>query len=481
MWQIWAGKNFCEARQAISMEQQKLLDAERGEIAHEPLASRMRPRTLEEFVGQEHLVGPNRPLRIAIERDKPYSAILWGPPGTGKSTLAFLLAKYTKAHFEALSAVTVGVAEVRQVIEAARRRLQRGQKTVLFLDEVHRFNKAQQDALLHAVEQGIVIFVGATTENPFFYLTPPLLSRCRLYRLEPLTTEQILLLLKRALKDERGLGKFKVEVDDGTLRFIAERSGGDARRALNALETAFLTAKESEQGRGEEGVVRITLQIAQSVLSDAPLAYQRTGDDHYDVASAFIKSIRGSDPDAAIYWLARFLASGEDPRFIARRMVIAAAEDIGLADPMALVIAVAAAQAVEIVGMPEAQIPLAEAAIYLAAAPKSNSAYKAISKAMDEIEKHGPQPVPMHLRDASYKGAQRLGHGVGYLYPHDFPDHYVPQEYLPPTVRGLPFYEPTKQGKEKEIAERLQTLRSRSASKAKAIEAPDGLTGEGNG
>jgi putative ATPase len=263
-------------------------------------------------------------------------------------------------------------------------------------------------------------------------------------------------------------------VDDETLRFIAERSGGDARRALNALETAFLTAKESEQGRGEEGVVRITLQIAQSVLSDAPLAYQRTGDDHYDVASAFIKSIRGSDPDAAIYWLARFLASGEDPRFIARRMVIAAAEDIGLADPMALVIAVAAAQAVEIVGMPEAQIPLAEAAIYLAMAPKSNSAYKAISKAMDEIEKHGPQPVPMHLRDASYKGAQRLGHGVGYLYPHDFPDHYVPQEYLPPKVKGLPFYEPTKQGKEKEIAERLQTLRSRSASKAKAIEAPDG-------
>ncbi|MFA0782230.1 replication-associated recombination protein A, partial [Fervidibacter sacchari] len=350
------------------MEQQRLLDAESAEIAHEPLASRMRPRSLEEFVGQEHLVGPNKPLRIAIERDKPHSAILWGPPGTGKSTLAFLLAKYTKAHFEALSAVTVGVAEVRQVIETARRRLQRGQKTVLFLDEVHRFNKAQQDALLHAVEQGIVIFIGATTENPFFYLTPPLLSRCRLYRLEPLTTEQILLLLKRALSDERGLGKFKVEVDDETLRFIAERSGGDARRALNALEAAFLIARETEEGRGEEGSVRITLSIAQSVLSDAPLAYQRTGDDHYDVASAFIKSIRGSDPDAAVYWLARFLASGEDPRFIARRMVIAAAEDIGLADPMALVIAVAAAQAVEIVGMPEAQIPLAEAGIYLAAA-----------------------------------------------------------------------------------------------------------------
>lgn len=441
------------------MEQQKLLDTEGAGIEHEPLASRMRPQSLDEFVGQEHLVGPNKPLRIAIERDRPHSAILWGPPGSGKSTLAFLLAKYTKAHFEPLSAVTVGVAEVRQVIEAARRRLQRGQKTVLFLDEVHRFNKAQQDALLHAVEQGVVIFIGATTENPFFYLTPPLLSRCRLYRLEPLAAEQILLLLKRALKDERGLGKFKVEADEDALQFIAERSGGDARRALNALEAAFLTAMEIERGRREDEPVHITLSIVQSVMSDAPLAYQRTGDDHYDVASAFIKSIRGSDPDAAIYWLARFLASGEDPRFIARRMVIAAAEDIGLADPIALVIAVAAAQAVEIVGMPEAQIPLAEAAIYLATAPKSNSAYKAINKAMSEIEQHGPQPVPIHLRDASYKGAQKLGHGVGYLYPHDFPEHYVPQQYLPPTVRDLPFYEPTEQGREKLIAERLRKLR----------------------
>lgn len=447
------------------MEQRKLMDTEKADFSHEPLASRMRPRSLEEFVGQEHLVGPNKPLRIAIERDRPHSAILWGPPGTGKSTLAFLLAKYTKAHFEALSAVTVGVAEVRQVIESARRRLQRGQKTVLFLDEVHRFNKAQQDALLHAIEEGTVTFIGATTENPFFYLTPPLLSRCRLYRLEPLTTEQILILLKRALTDERGLGKFKVEVEEEALKFIAERSGGDARRALNALEAAFLTAKEVGQGRGESEYVKVTLSIAQSVLSDAPLAYQRTGDDHYDVASAFIKSIRGSDPDAAIYWLARFLASGEDPRFIARRMVIAAAEDIGLADPMALVIAVAAAQAVDIVGMPEAQIPLAEATIYLASAPKSNSAYKAISKAMSEIEQHGPQPVPIHLRDASYKGAQRLGHGLGYLYPHDFPDHFVPQEYLPLTVQGLPFYEPTEQGKEKEMAERLRHLRTKAKPK----------------
>ncbi|MGQ9520751.1 MAG: replication-associated recombination protein A [Candidatus Fervidibacter sp.] len=447
------------------MEQRKLMDTEKEDFSHEPLAARMRPRSLEEFVGQEHLVGPNKPLRIAIERDRPHSAILWGPPGTGKSTLAFLLAKYTKAHFEALSAVTVGVAEVRQVIESARRRLQRGQKTVLFLDEVHRFNKAQQDALLHAIEEGIVTFIGATTENPFFYLTPPLISRCRLYRLEPLTTEQILLLLKRALTDERGLGKFKVEAEEEALKFIAERSNGDARRALNALEVAFLTAKEVGQGRGGSEYVKVTLSIAQSVLSDAPLSYQRTGDDHYDVASAFIKSIRGSDPDASIYWLARFLASGEDPRFIARRMVIAAAEDIGLADPMALVIAVAAAQAVEIVGMPEAQIPLAEAAIYLASVPKSNSAYKAISKAMSEIEQHGPQPVPIHLRDASYKGAQRLGHGIGYLYPHDFPDHFVPQEYLPPTVQGLPFYEPTEQGKEKEMVKRLRHLRIKANQK----------------
>ncbi len=437
-----------------------------------PLAFRMRPQSLDEFVGQEHLVGPNKPLRIAIERDRPHSAILWGPPGTGKSTLAFLLAKHTKAHFEALSAVTVGVAEVRQVIETARFRLQRGQRTVLFLDEVHRFNKAQQDALLHAVEQGLVIFIGATTENPFFYLTPPLLSRCRLYRLEPLTTEHIMLLLKRALADEQGLGGFTVEADEEALRFIAERSGGDARRALNALEAAFLTARGAERREEESERVRITLTGVHSVLSDAPLAYQRTGDDHYDVASAFIKSIRGSDPDAAIYWLARFLASGEDPRFIARRMVIAAAEDIGLADPMALVIAVAAAQAVDIVGMPEARIPLAEAAIYLASAPKSHSAYKAIDKAMDELGRHGPRPVPMHLRDASYKGAHRLGHGVGYLYPHDFPGHFVRQEYVPSSVSGLPFYEPTEQGREKEIAERLRRLRAQNEPGEQAPEEP---------
>ncbi len=441
-----------------------MLVTERANFEHEPLASRMRPQSLDEFVGQEHLVGLGKPLRVAIEGDRPHSAILWGPPGSGKSTLAFLLAKYTKAHFEPLSAVTVGVAEVRQVIETARRRLQRGQRTILFLDEVHRFNKAQQDALLHAIEQGIIIFIGATTENPFFFLTPPLLSRCRLYRLEPLTSEQILLLLKRALKDERGLGKFKIKAEEDALQYIAEKSGGDARRALNALEIAFLTTIKSGEEKGE--TVYITLLTVQSVMSDAPLSYQRTGDDHYDVASAFIKSIRGSDQDAAIYWLARFLASGEDPRFIARRMVISASEDIGLADPMALIIAVAAAHAVEIVGMPEAQIPLAEAAIYLATAPKSNSAYKAINKAMEEIEQHGPKPVPMHLRDASYKGAQKLGHGTGYLYPHDFPNHFVQQEYLPPTVEGLPFYEPTEQGQEKLIANRMGSLRRFSSSKS---------------
>ncbi len=451
------------------MDQPPLLGnkTEASTPSHEPLAARMRPQSLDEFVGQEHLVGKDKPWRIAIERDRPHSAILWGPPGSGKSTLAFLLAKQTKAHFEPLSAVTTGVAEVRRVIADARRRLQKGQRTVLFLDEVHRFNKAQQDALLHAVEEGIIIFIGATTENPFFYLTPPLLSRCRLYRLEPLKPEQILLLLQRALKDERGLGKFHVTADEETLLFIAERSGGDARRALNALEAAFLTERE----KAPEGKpLRITLDTVRSVLSEAPLAYQRTGDDHYDVASAFIKSLRGSDPDAAVYWLARFLASGEDPRFIARRMVIAAAEDIGLADPMALVIAVAAAHAVDIVGMPEAQIPLAEAAIYLATAPKSNSAYKAISKAMAEIEQHGPQPVPMHLRDSSYKGAQRLGHGVGYLYPHDFPDHHVLQAYLPPTVQGLPFYEPTEQGFEKNIKARLQNLMAKTEASEEAPE-----------
>ncbi|GBD00102.1 putative AAA domain-containing protein [bacterium HR17] len=435
------------------MEQPRLNGTVSLDAVVEPLAARLRPRTLDEFIGQAHLLGAGQPLRAAIERGQLHSAILWGPPGCGKSTLALLLARHVQAPFEAMSAVVAGVAEVRQVIAAARQRRQRGQRTVLFLDEVHRFNKAQQDALLPAVEDGTLIFIGATTENPFFYLTPPLLSRCRLYRLEPLTPEQVLTLLKRALTDERGLGRLRVQADDDALQFIADRSGGDARRALNALEATFLTAQGSQSK--PQAIICVTRAVAESVLRDAPLAYQRAGDDHYDVASAFIKSVRGSDPDAALYWLARFLASGEDPRFIARRMVIAAAEDIGLADPQALVIAVAAAHAVDLVGVPEAQIPLAEAAIYLAAAPKSDSAYKAIAKAMDEIARHGPQPVPPHLRDASYKGAKQLGHGVGYLSPHDVPDRFVKQSYLPPTVRGLPFYEPTEQGFEKVIAARL--------------------------
>ncbi|MCS7224076.1 MAG: replication-associated recombination protein A [Armatimonadetes bacterium] len=438
-----------------TLQQRRLNGIDRAEESrqHEPLASRLRPRTLSEVVGQEHLLGPGKPLRVALEGGKPHSAILWGPPGCGKSTIALLFAQMGNAHFEPCSAVQVGVAEVRQIIETARQRLRKGKRTILFLDEVHRFNKAQQDALLPAIEDGSIIFIGATTENPFFYLTPPLLSRCRLYRLNPLTHEQILSLLRKCLTDPQGLGTVSVEIDEDALHYIADKSGGDARRALNALEAAYLTALSEHLP--EQQPVRIVQSVVESVMAEPPLAYQRSGDDHYDIASAFIKSIRGSDPDAAVYWLARFLASGEDPRFIARRMVISASEDIGNADPQALFVAVSAAQAAEIVGMPEAQIVLAQAAVYLATAPKSNAAYRALERATATINEEGPRPVPLHLRDSSYKGAKRLGHGEGYRYPHDFPDHYVEQDYLPSNVPNRPFYRPSRQGYEAVIRQRM--------------------------
>ncbi len=426
---------------------------EKNDRSFEPLASRLRPRTLSEVIGQDHLIGPGKPLRVALESGAAHSAILWGPPGCGKSTLALLFARYSQAHFEPMSAVQVGVAEVRQIIESARRRLRQRRRTILVLDEVHRFNKAQQDALLPAIEDGTIIFIGATTENPFFYLTPPLLSRCRLYRLNPLTYEQVAQLLRRGMEELNRSGGIVAQVDEEAVDYLAEKSGGDARRALNALEAAYLLAQKEQ--KEDTNKVRITRLLVESVMAEPPLAYQRSGDDHYDVASAFIKSIRGSDPDAAIYWLARFLASGEDPRFIARRMVISASEDIGNADPMALVVATSAAKAVDLVGMPEAQIILAQAAVYLATAPKSNASYLALERASQEIQQYGPKPVPMHLRDASYKGAQKLGHGTGYLYPHDFPDHYVSQQYLPSGLTGVPYYRPTTQGYEQVIRERL--------------------------
>lgn len=419
-----------------------------------PLAQRMRPRTLEELVGQEAILGEGKPLRRLICADRLVSMIFYGPPGTGKTTLARIIAATTMASFVQLNAVEAGVKEMREVIAAARERWSLHEKrTILFIDEIHRFNKAQQDALLAAVEQGTVIFIGATTENPFFHLTGPLLSRTRLFVFEPIGPAQTLLLLERALADEeRGLGKLAVEAEPGALRYLAEQANGDARVALNALELAVLSGGEAG------GTIKLTTALAAEALQRRALAYDRDGDNHYDLASALIKSIRGSDPDAALYWMARMLKGGEDPMFIARRLVISAAEDIGNADPRALQVAVAAAQAVQLIGLPEGRIPLAQAVTYLACAPKSNAAL-AVDEALQAVEESFNERVPPHLRGSNYRGAARLGHGRGYLYPHSYPDHFVPQDYLPPALRKKRFYRPDGQGFEKEIKARLEALR----------------------
>ena len=421
-----------------------------------PLAERMRPRTLDEFVGQEHLVAPGRLLRRAIEADRLGSIILWGPPGTGKTTLARIIARTTRAHFEPLNAVTAGVPDLRRIVAEARERLAlHGQRTVLFVDEVHRWNRAQQDALLPHLESGLISLIGATTENPYFACVPPLVSRARIFRLEPLSDEQVRRLLERALADpERGLGRYRVEVEEAALEHLVRVAGGDARTALNALELAVLTTPP-----GEDGVRRITLAVAEESIQRRALAYDPTGDEHYDHMSALIKSIRGSDPDASVYWLARMLYAGEDPRAIARRLLVHAAEDIGLADPRALQVAAAAATAAEQVGMPEARIPLAEAVLYLATAPKSNSVIKAIDAAWQAVEQHTIRGVPRHLRDAHYRGARALGHGRGYKYPHDYPGHFVRQQYLPDELRGARFYHPSDQGYEGRLAERIEQRR----------------------
>lgn len=423
----------------------------------QPLAARMRPRTLDEFVGQEHIVGPGSLIRRAIETDEVPSLIFWGPAGCGKSTLAAIIAANTSARFENFSAVTSGVPDIRKVIQRAREaRKAASRKTILFIDEIHRFNKAQQDALLPHVEDGTVLLIGATTENPYFEVNSPLLSRSRILRFEPLTDEHVRLIVQRALQDsERGLGGMNLVVDPEALDHIIDIAQGDARSALNALELAALAAPVDP----ETGARRISLDTAEQAVQKRVLKYDKSGDNHYDTISAFIKSMRGSDPDATVYWLARMLAAGEDPKFIARRIVIQAAEDVGNADPMALVVATAAADAVQFVGMPEAQIPLAQAAIYLACAPKSNASYVAISRANKDVaEKKGP-PVPKHLRDSSYPGAKALGHGEGYKYPHDFPGHYVEQQYLPPGAADGPYYEPTDHGHEARFKERLARLR----------------------
>lgn len=413
----------------------------------------MRPRTLDEFVGQEHLVGPGKLLRRAIEADRLSSAIFYGPPGTGKTTLARIIAATTQAEFEQINAVTAGISDIREVIQRAKERLgMYGRRTILFIDEIHRFNKAQQDALLPYVEDGTIILIGATTENPCFEVNAPLLSRSRIFAFEPLKPEEIRKLLLRALEDkERGLGMYKVRVDEEALDHLVRVADGDARTALNALELAVITTPP-----GEDGYRHITLEVAEESIQRRMVRYDKAGDNHYDVISAFIKSLRGSDPDAALHWLARMFKAGEDPRFIARRMIVHAAEDVGLADPMALVVAVAAAQALEYVGMPEARLPLAEAAIYIATAPKSNAVIKAIDSAMADIDKLSIGEVPRHLRDPHYKGAKKLGHGEGYKYPHHYPNNYVQQQYMPDPLVGKKYFRPYGQGYEKEIIKRQQ-------------------------
>ncbi|MBC7232072.1 MAG: AAA family ATPase [Chloroflexi bacterium] len=420
----------------------------------QPLAARMRPRTLDEFVGQQEIVGPGTLLRRAIEADRISSMILWGPPGTGKTTLAMIIANHTKSHFESISAVMAGVNDIRQLVqEAKNRRAMYGQRTIILVDEIHRFNKAQQDALLPHVEDGTIILIGTTTENPYFEVIGALVSRSRIFQLKPLTDEEIKTILLRALTDkERGLGKIPVQIDEDALAHLVHVAGGDARNALNALELAVITTPADKDGR-----VHVDLAVAQESIQRRALLYDKDGDAHYDTISAFIKSLRGGDPDAALYWMARMIYSGEDPRFIARRMIILASEDIGLADPQALVIATAAAQALEWVGLPEAQYALAEAAIYLATAPKSNSC-GAYFKALQEVEQEGITEVPDHLKDSS-RDAKALGHGEGYLYPHSFPDHWVAQQYLPDRLQGKHWYEPGELGYEKVIKERLEKWR----------------------
>ena len=421
-----------------------------------PLASRLRPRTLDEVVGQKHIIGKDKLLYRAIAADKISSVIFYGPPGTGKTTLAKVIANTTKANFTQINATSAGKKDMEAVVEEAKNQMgMYGKKTILFIDEIHRFNKGQQDYLLPFVEDGTVILIGATTENPYFEVNGALLSRSVIFELKPLMPEDIRILLRRALTDqERGLGAYHAQIDEDALEFLSEAAGGDARSALTAIELGVMTTE-----RGADGVIHITLPVASECIQRRVVKYDKSGDNHYDTISAFIKSMRGSDPDAAVYYLARMLQAGEDVKFIARRIMICASEDVGNADPQALSVAVAASQAVERIGMPEGQIILAQAASYVACAPKSNAAVNAITSAMRRAEETMDAPVPAHLRDAHYKSAGKLGRGVGYQYAHDFKNHYVKQQYLPDALVGERFYVPSEMGYERAISEHLEKLR----------------------
>lgn len=434
-----------------------LFDYMRGSAleTESPLASRLRPAALDEVVGQKHILGKDKLLYRAIKADQLGSIIFYGPPGTGKTTLAKVIANTTKADFRQINATVAGKKDMEEAVKDAKDTLgMYGKKTILFVDEIHRFNKSQQDYLLPFVEDGTLILIGATTENPYFEVNGALISRSRIFELKALEKDDIKELLRRAVYDTvKGMGSYKVSADEDALDFLADVSNGDARAALNAIELGILTTE-----RAEDGMIHIDLEVAQECIQKRVIRYDKNGDNHYDTISAFIKSMRGTDPDAAVYYLARMLYAGEDVKFITRRIMICAAEDVGNADPMALTVAVSAAQAVERIGMPEAQIILSQAVLYVASAPKSNSAAMAVCAAMDAVKNQKTMPVPVHLQDKHYKGAAKLGHGIGYQYAHDYPNHYVKQQYLPEGMENVTFYHPSNQGYERQILEHFKNI-----------------------
>ena len=454
-WDFMWKRSAAKRRKAAAMD---LFDYMRANTMEKesPLASRMRPTTLDEVVGQKHIIGKDKLLYRAIKADKLGSVIFYGPPGTGKTTLAKVIANTTSARFEQINATVAGKKDMEEIVKNAKDAIgMYGQKTILFVDEIHRFNKSQQDYLLPFVEDGTITLIGATTENPYFEVNNALLSRSRIFELKPLEKQDIRELVLRAVYDtEKGMGTYGADITDEAADFLADVANGDARAALNAVELGILTTDKSDDGK-----IHITIDVAAECIQKRVVRYDHDGDNHYDTISAFIKSMRGFDPDAAVYYLARMLYAGEDVKFIARRIMICASEDVGNADPNALVVAVSAAQAVERIGMPESQIILSQAASYVATAPKSNAAYMGIAKAMKTVADTRTMPVPAHLQDKHYKGAEKLGHGLGYKYAHDYPNHYVTQQYLPDGMEGMRFYEPSENGYEKKIREHMEFIK----------------------